>query len=810
MSFASRSATAVRCAAGTRSKASGRIWAVCSEGLVCLLPVDAVLAEKPRVEVGRDLPEQRVVFRGRCLVAKRARDIGGDARHARVERRRHERVDRRHVLRRQPVTEAGRQRVGVLVAVPARPLRHPHVEVLLHERERPLERAQIAVAPVALPRQHEPERVPRRRGAAAVRRLEGGLADVAVVAVAGAEQRHLALCRLRVGHVLEHLSIEPLGVDQQRRRARGQLRVARPAVLLVDRRVGDDPVHVALDRPRRVAMNARQRRLADLELRRRGHARVHDVHADHGRLHAVGQRLVTRRAELHVLKALVSEAWPPGLRHAAARHVVVGLQLPVHEGVAVGRRRPVAGELLRVEDLDRRAGRRLHFHLDPAGQVLPDVVHDDARHGRRARAWRASADDANRLVGLGSKHAGRSCDDARRRPRGVVEAGPVPSRHPAPGVVGLAEVVAVVARRTVGADLPRSIRRDDLLRAIEIGDAEIEPQPRRRAPLRLLPAPVPRARRVVEVTRPELGGDDVLALSHGIGHVVGGVEHRLRVVGERRLQLAIGDPAAVDGERRVRETGGVEPRAGHLFRDAERVAQHRRRPELPALALVVLLRRGRPAARQPSHRTAELPRRANLRIVGSAFGVAERAAPLGPGDPLAVPVGRSEQSRLEPRGLGPVACQIASRPHAHAPEVPRGRLESWPAVDDPRIRGRDASRVPHVGLALACQLRFRRDEHARAGLHYVPAIAGEDPAESRRRVVDAERRRGGVGFEALDAKARHRRRLLRRRLLGGEADDRRQQKRNDDEGAAGPGREQHGRVEARRLTANPQQCYCVS
>ena len=64
-----------------------------------------------------------------------------------------------------------------------------------------------------------------------------------------------ALLSLRVTHVLKHLAIETLGVEEKRRRACGQTRITSPRILFIYRRVSDDPVHVVLNGPRRVVVN---------------------------------------------------------------------------------------------------------------------------------------------------------------------------------------------------------------------------------------------------------------------------------------------------------------------------------------------------------------------------------------------------------------------------------------------------------------------------------------------------------------------------------------------------------------------------
>ncbi len=226
-------------------------------------------------------------------------------------------------------------------------------------------------------------------------------------------------------------------------------------------------VKVALHRPLRVAVDARERRLRDVQLASRRDARPDLPHAGKRHGDARGERRVVRAGQLDVLESLVAESRRPRLAAAAARHVVVGLQLAVHQIVSRRARGPVVGQLLAVEDLNRRAARRFDRQLRPARQVLPDVVDDDAGLRLVARAGLPGRDLCDRLVRFGVQHSRGAIHAARGRPGVVVEASLFPSRHVATGVEGLAEIVVVEARRPVG-DLPCRIGGDDLLGAVGV------------------------------------------------------------------------------------------------------------------------------------------------------------------------------------------------------------------------------------------------------------------------------------------------------------------------------------------------------
>ena len=338
-----------------------------------------------------------------------------------------------------------------------------------------------------------------------------------------------------------------------------------------------------------------------------------------------------------------------------ARDVVVRLELAEDEVVADGAGLAGRVELLGVEDLDRGSRRCPDLDLGPAREVLSDVVDDDARRRLRPAARRPHAHDADRLVGLGTRHSGGRIHGARRGPGRVVEARLAPSGELAPRVVGLAEVVAVVAGGAGGADLPGGVGANDVLRSVGVAEVEVETQPRRRAPLGQLPAPVPRARRAVVLPGAELRRDHVLPLRQERRDVVRRVEHALAVVGEAGVENAVRRGCAVQRELVVGEAGRVDAGPSDRLRDPEGLPQHRRRPQLAALALVVLDTRGREARREPCGRPAQLARRADHRVVGQPFRFGGRAAAFRPGDPFALPVARRQERRLEPRRRRPIA-----------------------------------------------------------------------------------------------------------------------------------------------------------
>ena len=348
---------------------------------------------------------------------------------------------------------------------------------------------------------------------------------------------------------------------------------------------------------------------------------------------------------------------------------------------------------------------------------------------------------------LGAHHAGWSADGARRAPGRVVEPGLAPSGDLAPRVVGLAEVVAVVARRPGVAEPPRGVGDHHLLRPVRVGEVEVEPQARSRTPLGLFPAPVPRARRRVELPGAELRRQDVLTLPEQRRDVVRGVEHGLAVVGEAGIEDAVGRGRAVERELVVGQPRRVDACARHGFRDAEGLAQHRRRAQLAALTLVVLDPRRRKARAQPRGRPAELARCTDGLVVGLPRRFRQRSAAFRPGDPLPLPFARIEERRLEPRRGRPIARRSAFGPHAHAPEVTGARAQRRAGVDAPGIGRRDPPGVPDVRLALAAKLRRRRDQDSVGRLHHATPLAHQGPRHAWRPIVDAQGLWRGVRLE---------------------------------------------------------------
>ena len=373
-----------------------------------------------------------------------------------------------------------------------------------------------------------------------------------------------------------------------------------------------------------------------------------------------GSGRATRRAEHHVLEALVRESRRPRLLAAAARHVVVRLQLPRDERVPLGAGAAVLAALLAVEDLDRRAGWRLHANRRPSAEVLADVVDDDAARRLGALPRATHRDDSARLRGFGAQrargrvHHARGRSTATRRSRACS----IPARR--------------AARRTSRRGRSCRSARD---------------RRRSRASWRPTP-PSPRCRRRTSRRgRAEARGvPRHSALSHPQSHVVAassnlpepsttpttfspgrssrvtsvrGVQHRARVVGELRIEHAVGRRRAVEREIAVAEPRRVEPRSGDGLRHAERLAEHRCRTQGATLALVVRpephQRHRRPRrAGDRTHRTSGCarrpprpPRRSALaRARGRrSTGRASRRNPAGPSRTIRDATTRSRRPR---------------------------------------------------------------------------------------------------------------------------------------------------------------------
>ena len=221
---------------------------------------------------------------------------------------------------------------------------------------------------------------------------------------------------------------------------------------------------------------------------------------------------------------------------------------------------------------------------------------------------------------LSAHDACRRTDDARSRPRRRIETLAIPAGDFAARVVGLTQVVVVVTRWAGDADLPTRVRRDHVLGAIRVRDIQVEAQSRRRTPLGFMPAPIPRARSIVELAGAELGGDDVLSLSQQRGDVMRGIEDCFVVARKTGIQHAIGGGRAVDAEVVVREARRVDARTRHGLRDREWLAKHRRGTRFAALAFVVAHQPSSEAGRQPTHGATELAVRSHDAVVRHAFG----------------------------------------------------------------------------------------------------------------------------------------------------------------------------------------------
>ena len=354
-------------------------------------------------------------------------------------------------------------------------------------------------------------------------------------------------------------------------------------------------------------------------------------------------------------------------------------------------------------------------------------------------------------MGLGAQDSGRCAHDPGRGPGRVVEAGAVPARSLAARVVGLAQVVAVVAGGARHADLPRAVGGDDLLGAVRVGDVEVEPQPRSGTPLRLLPAPVPGLRGVVVVAGAELGSDHVLARVEEGGDVVGGVENRAAVVGEPGIQHARGNGLTVDRKIVVGEARCIHPSPGEGLGDPERLAQPRRGPDLAALALVVLEARRGEASGEPEDRAAELTSRSDRRVVGLAFGRGLQRRAFRAGDPLAFPLAAGQERGLEPGGRRPLASQSSLGRNTDRPVVAGARSQGRACVEDPGVGGHHVFGVPDVRLPLSRELRLRGHEAPKGTLPDAAFRAGHGPTKPRRQVGDAQRLGRGVRLQARES-----------------------------------------------------------
>ena len=360
---------------------------------------------------------------------------------------------------------------------------------------------------------------------------------------------------------------------------------------------------------------------------------------------------------------------------------------------------------------------------------------------------RARGDHTDGLVHLRADNAVRRTNNTGGLPVGDVGSRKIPASDLPPRVVGLAEVVVVVAGGARDARFPGRARRHEGLGAVGVRDVEVEPQSWRGPPLGLVPPPVPRPGLVVELAGTELARNDVLSLTKQRCDVERGVQHCPAVAREPGIEHAIRCGSAVYAQVIVGEPGRVHARPCDGLGDAERRAQHRRGAKLATLALVVPhLPRGK-SAREPTHGATELASRTHDAVVCHALGNRQRAAAFRAGNPLAPPISGAEEPGLEPGRRGPVGCGPTVRRRADCPVVPRARPERRAGIQCPWIGRRDIARVPDVAAALAQQLGLSGNEHAVASLHYATPFAGEPPLQARRAVVDAEGLHRRIGLQ---------------------------------------------------------------
>ena len=206
----------------------------------------------------------------------------------------------------------------------------------------------------------------------------------------------------------------------------------------------------------------------------------------------------------------------------------------------------------------------------PPDHVLAHIEDEDARTKLLHRYRTQRLGDAHRLGQLRHQFAPGRIHRTRRRPGGIVEAGPRPVGELGARVVFLAVVFVVGADGSGGRELPRGIGYH--LRGSAVGVLDVQLQPR------LWVAEVARCNRHQLARRPvaavaEDEPDRVLPRRQTAGDVVRHVKDALIVIGEIGLEDIVADLAAIEVQLEQAQSADVRRGPAHRAVQRELLAQ---------------------------------------------------------------------------------------------------------------------------------------------------------------------------------------------------------------------------------------------
>ncbi len=403
----------------------------------------------------------------------------------------------------------------------------------------PLNRAQVAIITVAIPRDQRIGDGPWRRSVRLPPQMRAGIG-------------HKALGALRIrDHAQEvlvvggHVEIEDAGL-------RREVRVAHPAHALVTLRAIRRDAHVvAADGPQRDVANLVVEFVSALEM-----ACAAQVRVRHLRLDLFRRQFTRIAANFRVAEPVLRETRRIGLGAAALEHVPVrDARRPQVFHVEP----PVGIQQFRVAHDDLGPGRAFHLEFHPACQVLPEI--DDHRAVVQRREFHRfdRVDDADGRHNLAAHLLRRRFQGYDRFPARVVVTRRVPAGFFEPRIICFAVIQALLDNRP-GRPAPGRVGNNLLDLAVRIVDAQLQPPGARALP----PAVAEHEAR------------DVVSLLQQVCYVVGHIKGPLVVLLVRRVEHVIAHAFAVQVQLVITQPGHIRPRAADRLRHEERLAHQGR------------------------------------------------------------------------------------------------------------------------------------------------------------------------------------------------------------------------------------------
>ena len=368
---------------------------------------------------------------------------------------------------------------------------------------------------------------------------------------------------MRVAQVRHKLAVEAFNLKVVEPHRGGQLGIAGPAVLLVDRRIGNDVVRVVQKRSCAGLVNPVDQRVGTSEAPPDFHILMHNQGRD-----LPGIETRAEAGDFHVAKALMRKARLPDFFAITTTDVLIVLEMIALHMLLIADHL-VVGAGFAINDADGGTGRFIHADTHVARHHVRELKHDAGVVGKDRARHRQLFYNTNRLelrrqqvtpwrLGL---HAGL--------PVAVIE----PTSHPAlrleAGIEPLPPVHRIAEDRAFCASPSGRIQRDAFAARMNIAS---KPEAAWSPPWRVLKSP-DRHRIHIVSTAPQVECEDVLTLAEVVGDVIRGEVDPLVVIGKGGFKLTIPHPRSVDIQLVVTQAADIEAcrihRPAHRYRAPE-------------------------------------------------------------------------------------------------------------------------------------------------------------------------------------------------------------------------------------------------